>query len=101
MTSKPGTLPKTAVRPQPKGGSRKGKPNKATADLKAMILQALDKAGGVAYLLDCALNKKTQGAFLSLIGRVLPMTVAGDPANPLQAIVRIERVIVRPANTDR
>lgn len=82
-------------------GRPKGLPNKTTAQLKDMILQALDKAGGVEYLLDCALNEKTQGAFLSLIGRVLPMTVAGDPANPLQAIVRIERVIVRPANTDR
>lgn len=33
------------------GGSRKGKPNKLTADVKAMILAALDKAGGTQYLL--------------------------------------------------
>lgn len=33
------------------GGSRKGVPNKLTADLKAMILGALDKAGGEKYLL--------------------------------------------------
>ena len=77
-------------------GRKKGVPNKATGELKAMILEALDKAGGVNYLLDCALNEKTQGAFLSLIGKVLPMTIAGDDKNPLQAIVRIERVIVDP-----
>lgn len=96
MTTTTGTVPKTAKKPQPKGGSRKGVPNKVTGELKAMILEALDKAGGVNYLLDCALNEKTQGAFLSLIGKVLPMTIAGDQANPLQAIVRIERVIVDP-----
>lgn len=39
---KPGT-PKT-------GGRQKGTPNKLTADVKAMILEALDKAGGVKYL---------------------------------------------------
>lgn len=82
--------------PGPGPGRKKGVPNKTTAQLKEMILEALDKAGGVNYLLDCALNEKTQGAFLSLIGKVLPMTIAGDEKNPLQAIVRIERVIVDP-----
>lgn len=32
-----GTLPKSAKRPQPKGGSRKGKPNKATAELRLVV----------------------------------------------------------------
>lgn len=32
-----GTLPKSAGRRQPKGGSRKGKPNKATAELRAVV----------------------------------------------------------------
>lgn len=39
---KPGT-PKT-------GGRQKGTPNRLTSDVKAMILEALDKAGGVSYL---------------------------------------------------
>ena len=33
------------------GGSRKGVPNKATADIKAMINNALTLAGGEDYLL--------------------------------------------------
>ena len=33
------------------GGSRKGKPNKMTVELKTMVLQALDGAGGVEYLI--------------------------------------------------
>ena len=78
------------------GGSRKGKPNKATAELKDMILKALDGAGGVDYLVDRAIDPRTASAFLSLVGRVLPMTVAGDKDNPLTVITKIERVIVSP-----
>lgn len=95
MTIKSGTVPKTAKRPQPKGGSRKGVPNKVTGDLKAMILQALDGAGGVEYLLACAHDDKTKGAFLSLIGKVLPMTIAGPGADGEHMITIIERRIVK------
>ena len=65
------------------GGSRKGVPNKVSADVKAMILTALDKAGGAQYLL--AQAHTNPNAFLTLVGKVLPMTVAGDPENPLMA----------------
>lgn len=33
------------------GGRQKGVPNKLTADVKAMVLDALSQAGGVKYLL--------------------------------------------------
>ena len=82
-----GIVPKTAKRPQPKGGSRKGRPNKVTADLKAMILEALSEAGGAEYLLRQA-RKKNPAPFMSLLAKVLPMTVAGDPTNPLQITVQ-------------
>jgi hypothetical protein len=47
-----------------------------------MILQALGEAGGVDYL-------KTQSemnptAFMGLIGKVLPLTLAGDPNQPMR-----------------
>lgn len=64
------------------GGSRKGKPNKVNAELKDMILNALDRAGGANYLLVQA--RDNPNAFLTLVGKVLPMTVAGDPNKPLQ-----------------
>jgi hypothetical protein len=57
------------------GGSRAGKPNKENKELKDMILGALDKAGGIGYLHEQANANPT--AFMSLIGRVLPMTVTG------------------------
>lgn len=71
-------LPKSAPKKRvpPKGGSRKGKPNKATAELKEMILQALDQAGGVQYLVKAAHDKPA--AFLALIGKVLPLQVQGN-----------------------
>ena len=63
------------------GGSRKGVPNKVTADLKDMILGALDAAGGVQYLTERAADPKTASAFLTLVGKTLPMTVKGPGEN--------------------
>lgn len=77
--AKPGRKPGG---PKTGGGSRKGIPNRLTADLKGMILGALDDAGGQEYLLSQAKDNPT--AFLTLIGKVLPTTIAGDPKNPVQ-----------------
>ncbi len=66
------------------GGRKAGVPNKATATLKDMILQALDQAhpkGGVEYLKEQA--NKNPGPFLALVGKVLPMQVTGDGGGPL------------------
>jgi len=62
-------------------GRKKGVPNKITADLRAMILGALDSAGGQDYLVQQA--RDTPGAFMTLLGKVLPTTLAGDAENPL------------------
>lgn len=60
-------------------GRKKGVPNKITADVKAMVLAALDKAGGIDYLLQQ--SEKNPTAFLTLVGKVLPLTVAGSMVN--------------------
>lgn len=62
-------------------GRKPGIPNKISGDLKAMIMGALDREGGIAYLQDVAQNDRK--AFCALLGRVLPMTVQGDPEAPL------------------
>ena len=80
-------------------GRKKGVPNRTTAALKDMILTALDQAdpqGGVEYLKGQARDNPT--AFLTLVGKVLPMTVAGDPNAPLKTITRIE--LVAPGHDD-
>lgn len=56
-------------------GKPKGAVNKATKELKEMILAALDNKGGVEYLEKQA--DENPNAFLTLIGKVLPMTVQG------------------------
>lgn len=58
-------------------GRPKGSHNKVTRELKDMILGALDNAGGVAYLTEKALDPKTSSAFLTLVGKTLPLTVKG------------------------
>lgn len=73
-------------------GRPKGVPNKVTGELKDMILAALAEAGGVSYLKAQAASSPT--AFLSLVGKVLPMSVVGDKANPIAH--RVEVIIIDP-----
>ena len=59
--------------PNAGNGRPKGALNKATRELKEMILGALDDAGGQDYLARQA--NENPVAFLSLIGKVLPTTL--------------------------
>ena len=72
------------------GGRRKGTPNKINAELKDMILTALNDqpGGGVGYLKLQAVENP--GPFMTLLGKVLPTTIAGDPDKPLKAKLEIE-----------
>ncbi len=86
-----------------KTGRAKGTPNKTTALLKDAILKAAENAGNkvgknglVSYLEQQA--SENPGPFMALLGKVLPMQIAGDPDNPI--IHTIERRIVRPRDRD-
>lgn len=72
----------------PGPGRPKGSTNKSTKALKDMILAALDKKGGEEYLMKQADENPT--AFLTLIGKVLPTTLAGDKDNPLAVVVKFK-----------
>ena len=81
------------------GGRKKGTPNKTTALLKDAILKAATDAGDgdlSAYLLKQTNDNPV--AFMSLLGKVLPMQVGGDPGNPLEQVHRIERTLVSPGD---
>ena len=80
---------------KPGPGRPKGTPNKTPALIKDMIAQALDKAGGVDYLTECANNPRTASAFLGLVGKVLPMTLTGPDGGAVQTVTRIELVAMR------
>ena len=54
-------------------GRPKGSLNKVPAQAREMILAALEQAGGVAYLVECANDPRTRAAFLALVGKTLPL----------------------------
>ena len=72
-------------------GRPKGAKNKLPQEVKAMILQALQGAGGVEYLQERANDPRTASAFMSLVGKVLPLQVTGEGGGA----VRIESVVRR------
>jgi hypothetical protein len=63
--------------PRTGGGSRKGRPNKITAAVKDMIVSALNEVGGVEYLVRQA--EENPSAFMTLVGKVLPLQLTGGP----------------------
>lgn len=89
--------------PFPGAGRPKGSPNKTTKALKDAILEALELAGNdvdaktggsVAYLRKLATDHPQ--AFTGLLGRVLPLQIAGDKDNPLRTVTEIREIIVDP-----
>jgi hypothetical protein len=78
------------------GGRQKGTPNKMGPALKQSILdaaeeagQSLNKGGTVGYLRWAAIEYPA--AFLGLMGKVLPMTIAGEGENGGLVIEVIQR----------
>jgi hypothetical protein len=82
MAGRPKGTPKT-------GGRKKGTPNKISSALKEAILEAAENAGKrlnpdaesgtVAYLEHIAIQEPA--SFCSLLGKVLPMTIADAEQN--------------------
>lgn len=88
------TVPKTAFKKgekRPGQGRPKGCANKNTQAIRDMVAQALDGLGGVTYLMDCGRDPRTKSAFLSLVGKVMPVQVVGKDDGPVQ-VARIELV---------
>lgn len=90
---------------KPGPGRPKGAVNKTTAILKDALIQAAINAGGggdngmVQYLTTQAVENP--GPFLTLLGKVLPTQISGDPDNPLTRITRIEIVGVDPVTASQ
>lgn len=93
---------KSVRKPPPKGGSRKGIPNKTTGALKEAILKAAElsgrdgngKEGLIGYLRRVADDDVK--AFSGLLGKVLPMTVEGPGEGGEHLFKQIEWRIVKP-----
>jgi hypothetical protein len=79
--------------PRAGAGRPKGSLNKVSKALKDMILASLDRVGGEEYLAKLAIENSS--AFASLLGKVLPTTLAAsesDGGAPAQ--ITFTRVIV-------
>ncbi len=72
MAGRPKGTPKT-------GGRRKGTPNKTTALIKDMIIEALDNSGGVEYLMKVA--EENPAVFCTLLGKVIPLNHTADDSS--------------------
>jgi len=84
MAALKGTRPPAAGRGRPKGAR-----NRMTRELKDMILHALDDAGRENYLVEQA--HQNPAAFLTLLGKVLPLQVAGSESGPIEiSVVRYD-----------
>jgi len=78
---------------KPGPGRPKGSGDKISRGVKEMVIAALNGVGGQAYLEEQAVENPK--AFLTLIGKVIPLQVAGALDHTLN-VTKIERVIVRP-----
>ena len=81
------------VKGERRGGRQKGTPNKVTRVLKEAILLAGEQAGNrigneglVSYLQHQA--EENQVAFMGLLGKVLPLQVAGSQDGPVNVVIR-------------
>jgi len=67
-------------------GRPKGVQNKMTKELRHMIREALDKAGGVEYLARQA--EDNPGPFMALVGKILPTKLVGEDDEQLEISIR-------------
>ena len=74
-------------------GRPKGSLDKGNALIREMIVHALHGVGGTGYLQEVA--RTHPAAFLSLIGKTMPLQVTGDGGGPVEAVHRIELVALK------
>ena len=100
-----GLIKKSQVIKKPKhghGGLRagagrpRGSKNKISLALKEMILGALDRVGGEEYLARLAIENSS--AFASLLGKVLPTTLAAasESDGEIRKLVEVKLSVVQP-----
>lgn len=77
-------------------GKPKGATTKSVALIRDMIAQALNNAGGVEYLTERANDPRTASAFLSLVGKAMPVQVTGEGGGALGMTLVITGVPATP-----
>jgi hypothetical protein len=95
MSSKQQVATEKRLPPNAGKGRPKGSINKVNAEVKAMILEALEGVGGVDYLMERAQDPRTASAFMAMVGKVLPLQVTGANGGPVETVARIELVALK------
>lgn len=72
---------------RPGAGRPKGSLDKGNALIREMIAEALDNVGGVSYLEEQA--REHPKAFLSLIGKVMPVQIEGANGGAVQHSITV------------
>jgi hypothetical protein len=82
---------------QKTGGRIKGTPNKIPRSIREAILASFDRVGGEDYL--ARQSEENPVAYMSLLGKVLPMQITGEGGGSVQVEV-VKRVIVDARNSN-
>lgn len=69
-------MPRSGPRSQPRGGSRKGRPNKISKSIKDEVLESLKMVGGREYLARQAMANPA--AYMNLLAKVIPHQVKAE-----------------------
>ena len=80
--------------PRAGAGRPKGSKNRTTLQLKEAILNALDSVGGEQYLAKLAIENSS--AFSSLLGKILPHTLAPASVSDGGGKITFERIVCWP-----
>jgi hypothetical protein len=81
-------MPFAKGQPRPKNaGRKKGSTNKVTASVRAALIEAFDKRGGVGALVTWAKANETE--FYKLWGRLVPVEVSGEAGGAVSLTLRV------------
>lgn len=76
----------------PGPGRPKGVPNKQTREIKEMLMQSLEEAGGADYFKQLA--ESNSSAYASLLGKIIPAEVknqiTGADGGPVQHSIKVK-----------
>jgi hypothetical protein len=75
--------------PKPGPGRRKGSQNKITRAVKDMVVGALERGGGEDWLL--SQMTKNPVAFMTLVGKIVPLQVTGEGGGPVIIVTGVQR----------
>jgi hypothetical protein len=93
-------MPKIGESGAPTPGRKKGSVNKRTALLKDAILEAAEKAGSKAGMVGYLTTQASENpvAFLTLLGKVLPIQMQGAGEDGAFVVTVVERRVVKAGN---